>query len=134
MAAPEVTVDDFESFAGFTLSSTEQDRITILLDRARRKVLRTVDEDSIDFSDADIAADYTDAVSELAWFYLEAEKAGQMEILAMPVDQLTVGTLFWTKENPGRQPRLDSLDAFVAAYGQAGRRRVVLRGELGYPD
>lgn len=126
---PTVTVDYFESYTGFTLDAGETARVTVLLDRARRNL----DDDLVlpDPLEGDDLLTYEDAVSELAWMYWEAEKAGVMEILALPLTQLSLGTLFWTK---GKASTTTAVSNALDKWGKSRRARIVLEGELLYPE
>lgn len=126
---PTVTVEYFESYTGITLDDAETARVTVLLDRARRNL-----DDEVDLPDpleGDDLLTYEDGVSELAWMYWEAEKAGVMEILALPLTQLSLGTLFWTK---GKSTTPSAVSKVIDKWGNVRRARIVLEGELAYPD
>lgn len=133
MPAPVVTQADFELFTGITLSDAEKPRVDVMLGRASRTLW-----DSVEFPDVptdDDLAFWSDAVSEMAWYYWEAEKAGAMEILALPVSQLSLGTLFWTKSSDeyGGMGSLWALNRLLSKYGNVKRLRFVLEDELEYP-
>lgn len=132
-----VTAENFVSFVGFEPTSVaEADRIDVLLDRARRSL--SSDLTLPDPLVGDDLLDYQDAVCELAHLYLEAEKAGAMEILALPVSQLSLGTLFWTKSNTPLAHIIGNLPNVARVCGRWGvghrRQRIVLEGELDYPE
>lgn len=129
---PTVPIDYFESFTGITLTDDEVTRVTVMLDRARRNF-----DDQVNVPDpleGDDLLTYEDAVAELAWLYWEAEKASVMEILALPLTQLSLGTLFWTKSSNATASSLTAVGAAIAKWGVAKRARIVLEGELAYPD
>lgn len=127
---PDVELDSFQSFTGITLTDDESRRITVLLDRARRDVDYQVKVP--DPLEGDDLADYNDAVSELAHFYWETEKAGVMEINVMPLAQLSLSGLFWTKgSNYGR---LWAVEKILARWGQIRNSKIVLEGELDYAE
>ena len=134
-------MDDFESFTGVALSAEEEGRVTVLMDRARRRL-----SDAVTFPEsltADQEADWDDAVSELTWYYWEAEKAGAMEIIALPVLQLSLGTLFWTKPGAGSaggaggpgSSGLGSVKAILDQWGSGAtsRARITLEGGADVP-
>lgn len=127
---PTVTTDYFESYTGITLTADESARLTVLLDRARRNL-----DASVTLPDplaGDDLLTYEDGVAELAWMYWEAEKAGVMEILSLPLTQLSLGTLFWTKST--RSTTTTAVQQVIDKWGTARRARIVLEGELNYPD
>lgn len=127
---PDVSVEYFQEFTGFALSDDEVSRVTVLLDRARR----TIDFQVLvpDVLEGDDLADYNDAVSELAHFYWETEKSAVMEINVMPLAQLSLSGLFWTKgTNYGR---LDAVDKVIARWGSRKTMKIVLEGELNYTE
>jgi hypothetical protein len=135
---PIVDIDRFTQYAGYVLDTSEAARMITLLDRARRALdgqIMVPDELT-----GDDLLDYQDAVCELAHLYRESEKAGVMEILAMPLTQLSLGTLFWTKASGANSsPRavmdqLPTLSRVTRRWGYASRQRIVLEGELGYPS
>ena len=132
MSAPVVTVEYFESFTGITLTGPEETRVTVMLDRARRKL-----QDDLELPatlEGDDLLTYEDAVAELSWMYWEAEKASVMEILALPLTQLSLGTLFWTKSSRDTAAGLGAVATAVNKWGNQRRARIVLEGELAYPD
>jgi len=133
-----VTAAQFSDFVGYTpTEEAEVTRIEVLLDRARRSLaseLRLPDPLA-----GDDELDYRDAVCELAHLYLEAEKAGAMEILALPVSQLSLGTLFWTKASGGFTATMSNLPTVSRVLSRWGlgyvrRQKIVLEGELDYPE
>ncbi len=132
--APAVDATHFVSFSGLTLTASEEERVVVAIDRARRRLLRSVDLTDVEFT-ADEVSDWRDAVSQLAWLYWEAEKASAMEVLAVPLTQLSLGTLFWTKS---QQPPWGHLDAVMAVLEEwspnSGHTRIVLEGELAHPE
>jgi hypothetical protein len=136
MAAPTVELEDFKEFSGKNLTTDEGARVEVMLNRATRRIARYVPDDT-DWTLA--TADYTDAVCELAWFFWEAERAGVIEILALPLSQLSLGTLFWTKSSTAnmtglRSRELGAVAHFLDAWGEGAEgikfRRVILDGEL----
>lgn len=133
---PTVTAEDFAQFVGYDPTSAEElARIEVLLDRARRSLASDIDLP--DPLVGDDLLDYNDAVCEIAHLYFEAEKAGVMEILALPVSQLSLGTLFWTKSSGGMldSSGLPTVSRVVSKWGIGYRRqRIVLEGELNYPE
>jgi len=123
-------VEYFEQYTGITLDDDESARMTVLLDRARRNL-----DSSVTLPDpleGDDLLTYEDGVAELAWMYWEAEKAGVMEILALPLTQLSLGTLFWTKSTRTTTPT--AVSNVIDKWGNVRRARIVLEGELAYPE
>lgn len=131
MPAPTVTTDDFEDFTGIRLDSEEKTRIQVLSGRAARRL--DAELNWPETATATQEAMYTDAVCELSWMYWEAEKAHVMEILAIPVSQLSLGNLFWTKEASAGLGGLGSVNNLLSELGNTKRLRFVLEGELDYP-
>jgi hypothetical protein len=127
---PDVSVEYFQQFTGFALTDDEVTRLLVLLDRARR----TIDFEILvpDVLTGDDLADYNDAVAELAHFYWESEKSAVMEINVMPLSQLSLSGLFWTKgSNYGR---LDAVDKVIGRWGSRKTMKIVLEGELNYTE
>lgn len=129
---PSVDVAYFEQFTGITLTPAETSRVEVMLDRARRTIDSQISVPS-DLSGDDLL-DYNDAVSELAWLYWESEKANVMEIQALPLSQLSLGTLFWTKSAGGGTSATPAVSKVIDKWGVTKRARIVLEGELAYPD
>ena len=130
---PVVTVAEFTSFSGIALpaGSPGEERVAVLLNRARRS-LRIYADDTYG-SNEDDAENWSDAVSELAWFWWEAEKAGAMAILAVPVSQLSLGTLFWTKSaQRDSSMGLPSVARWLGRFGITSRQKIALEGEIAY--
>lgn len=131
---PDVNVETFIRHTGFNLTTSEAARVTTLLSRARRSLDSQVNVPASIAGDE--LLDYQDAVCELAWLYWEGEKAGVMEIAAMPLTQLSLGTLFWTKSSGGfgaQMSMLPTLSRVMRRYGFGRSQKIVLEGELNYP-
>lgn len=129
---PTVSVSYFESFTGITLTVSETSRVTVMLDRARRTIDSQVALPST--LAGDDLLDYEDAVSELAWLYWEGEKAGIIEIQALPLSQLSLGTLFWTKSAGSGLSSTPAVSKVIDKWGVTKRARIVLEGEIAYPE